>query len=266
MVNGPWFDPETLASCERRPGVRVVRIPTPGISGARLEGRRQVRTPYFLMLDDDDELHPNAIRALIDVLKASTASVGVALGDAFNTGRGTRYGFVPSIERIESNSLDALMHQNWLILQATLFRSSRVGPDFFDIQTVSNECTLIAFKLALAGVGVKVLDQAVATIHYSPEVPSESKTEHFITREPEALAQVLAWNVPKETARALKRKIGAAQHFNAEWFLRRGKLSRAWVAHWASLSSPGGWRYLAFTRRLIGRSLLKPLQSRATNG
>ena len=251
VVNGQSFDNNLLHHIRSIKCVRVLMVKEAGIANARLQGRLNVSAPHFLMLDDDDELLPNAVGDMLAAFRSAPEGTGLVLADSYNTGRRGKYGFVPSPSAIEDNPLDALTRQNWLILQSTLFRTVTVPPEVFKVETLSNECTLIAYKICVAGIGVKVLDSVVATVHFSPNLPSESKTEHFITQEPIAIKQLLALDLPIHIKNRLNMKLGAAHHYNAEYFLRQRKFRHAWRSHLASLITTGGLRYNAFTRYLL---------------
>ncbi len=248
VVNGTWFEPALLQSVTDTEGVTVLMLASPGISKARLHGRMHVNTPYFLFLDDDDELYPHALQALLHTFNTSDDDTGLVVADAYNDYRNRNYGFLPSAEAIEHDPLDALLEQNWLIAQSALFKTARAPAAFFDIDTASNECTMIAFNLARASTKVRVNRQVLALIH--DQADSESKTEHFITQEPLVVRWMLAQPVSSGIRSKLHRKLASAYHNNSAYYLERKMFRKAVVAHIRSMLVPSGKRYALYGRHI----------------
>lgn len=249
VVNGNNCDLALLNEIEASSKVRVVRLAEPGISNARWQGLLHVRSEYFLMLDDDDELLPDAIRRLIAAFNRSPADTAIIVGDVYNTDMKGNYLSAEYCAEIERDPLESLTNRNWLILQSTLLRTAAIDSDCFNVDIASNECTVIAFRLALAGAKVRTLQERVATIYSTPV--SESKTERYVVDGGHTVAQILKMNLPENIRHRLERKLSAMHHVSAEYFLNRGDIRRAWSYHHASLKSRGGWRYLTFTRHFL---------------
>lgn len=249
VVNGNWFEPDLLKTVTATEGVMVLMLASPGISRARLHGRKHVTTPYFLFLDDDDELYPHALHTLLQTFDYSDEDTGLVVADAYNDYRNRNYGFFPSAEAIEQDPMDALLKQNWLIAQSALFKTERAPVHFFDIDTSSNECTMIAFNLALANTKVRVNRQVLAVIH--DKADSESKTEHFITQEPLVVRWMLTQPVSADIRAKLRRKLASAHHNNSAYYLERNMLRKALVAHVKSILIPGGDPYALYVRHIV---------------
>lgn len=249
VVNGHWADPVLLEKVTNLPGVKVLQIAEAGISIARLHGRRKVETPYFLFLDDDDELYPNALEELLATFAASDSDTGLVIADAFNDYRNCKYGFDPSAAAIERDPLSTLLDQNWLIVQSALFKTALAPAHLFDLETKSNECTMIAFNLALEKIKVRVNENALALIHDKPD--SESKTEHFITQESDVVKWMLTRDVPPEIKAKLRRKLAATFHNNSTYYLERRLFRKAMLAHVRSLLVPGGDPYFLYGRHIL---------------
>lgn len=255
VVNGNRVDSELLEEISGLPNVLVLRIDTAGISIARLEGRRSVETPYFLFLDDDDELCPNALGELLSTFNANDSDTGLVIADAYNDYRQSNYGFVPSASAIEQDPLSTLLDQNWFIAQSALFKTELVPEYLFDIHTKSNECTMIAFNLALLNIKIRVNQQVLAIIHDKPD--SESKTEHFITEETAVVRWMLSNNaIPIMVRRKLRRKLAACLHNNSIYYLERRRFGKSIWAHFTSLLVPGGARYFLYGRHIL-RGMVK---------
>ena len=93
------------------------------------------------------------------------------------------------------------------------------------------------------------LDTATYRINDSPV--SLSKSDAYLRSELEILERVLALPLPPRARRAVRRKLGRACHVFAEKSRRAGQQAQAWCYHLGSLSKPGGWRYLPYSRKLM---------------
>jgi glycosyltransferase involved in cell wall biosynthesis len=253
VVNGHRFDSVLLEQVSSMPRVKVLQIAEAGISIARLHGRRNVETPYFLFLDDDDELYPNALEELLGTFASSDSDTALVIGDAYNDYRNCNYGFKPSAAAIERDPLSTLLDQNWLIVQSALFKTALAPAHLFDLETRSNECTMIAFNLALEKMKVRVNEKALSLIHDKPD--SESKTEHFITQENEVVKWMLTKDVPPVIRVKLRRKLAAAFHNNSTYYLERRMFLKSFRAHIQSLLVPEGDSYFLYGRHILMRML-----------
>lgn len=260
VVNGNWIDPELLKHVSNMPGVTILTIVEAGISIARLHGRRNVETPYFLFLDDDDELCPTALEEMLATFDASDPDTGLVIADAYNDYRLCNYGFKPSPAAIELDPMSTLLDQNWLIAQSTLFKSARAPAHLFDLDTKSNECTMIAFNIALEKIKVRVNEKVLAIIHDKPD--SESKTEHFITQESEVVKWMLSKNIPVEVRKKLHRKLAATFHNNSEYYLERSIFWQSLVQHTKSMFVRGGESYFLYGRHILSKFLERTLARR----
>jgi len=88
----------------------------------------------------------------------------------------------------------------------------------------------------------------------SPAAVSLSRA--FTMGQADALRRIIQLAaLPREIRNEYRRRIADAYHTAADNDYHNGELADAWRSHYASLRSPGGWRYVPFTRRLIGASL-----------
>lgn len=249
VVNGNKYDDELLKIIIGIQGVTVLLLEAAGIAGARYYGRKNVLTPYFSFLDDDDELYPYSIREQLLTFNSSDSNTGLVIADAYSVYNNCNFGWVATPEEIEQDPLSALLKSNWLIIQSALFKSSQVPVRLFDIKTRSNECTVLAFALSLANVKVRVNDKALSIIHDS--AVSESKSEYFITKETDAIKCIMAMNLPGNIRAGLKYKLSSAFHNNSVYYLRRSLIFKSLASHFRSLFLPGGMRYIAYTRHIL---------------
>jgi glycosyltransferase involved in cell wall biosynthesis len=248
VINGNRFDHNLLTKVKNY-GVGILILEKAGISSARLLGRQNITSPYFMFLDDDDELYPYSTKELLQSFNSSNSDIGIVIADAYSCQRQRNFGFVSTPEEIESNPLKALLKENWLIIQSALFKTESVPAFLFDIETTSNECTLLAFRLANHNIKVKVNTKPLAIIHDSPN--SESKSEHFITKEPDVIKTIIKMDLPKDITSELKQKLSKSFHNNSTYYLNRGLIFKAIHAHINSLILPGGFKYLLYTRHLL---------------
>lgn len=249
VVNGNRYDEELLKKIISTQGVTVLFLETAGIARARHYGREHVETPYFSFLDDDDELYPYSIREQLLTFNSSDSNTGLVVADAYSVYNNRNFGWVATREEIERNPLSALLKANWLIIQSALFKSSLVPAQLFDIKIQSNECTILAFNLALANVKVRVNEKALSIIHDS--AVSESKSENFITKETDAIKYIMAMDLPSDIRSGLKYKLSSAFHNNSVYYLRKNFILKSFSSHLRSLFLPSGMRYLAYTRHIL---------------
>jgi hypothetical protein len=248
VVNGERFDPRLFEELERRRGVRVVYQKEASIFLARRRARECVETPYFAMLDDDDELLPGALRARLQPL-LDDATVDVVVSNGYLADEGEESLILADVAGIGQDPLGRLMEANWLPTAAGLYRSSAVTPDYFDVTLRSIDMTYLAFRLALDK-RLVFLGQPTFRKRYSAD--SISSTDAWMLPAADTLRKMLTFPMPASVRRKLRRKYGAALHAASDHFLRHGSPGKAWSCHLRSLMQPSGLaRYGLYTRRLL---------------
>src|SRR5262245_51696166 len=70
VVNGPFAAPALRESLARRQDLRLITLAEPGLPRALRAGRAAVETAYFCVLDDDDELLPEALAIRLGAFEA----------------------------------------------------------------------------------------------------------------------------------------------------------------------------------------------------
>jgi glycosyltransferase involved in cell wall biosynthesis len=252
VVNGDRAAPEVLERLRGRPEVRLLVLAEASLPRALRAGRARVDTPHFAVLDDDDELLPDALRIRLDALaEAPDADVAVTSG-YFENGDGRALS-IEDFRQIQAAPLRMLFVQHWLPPCAGLFRTSTVGADLFDDIPEYREWTYLALRLALAR---RIRFVARPTFVYRTDTPdSLSKSRAYCLAGPPALARMLTLPLPAEVRAALRVRLGVDQHCASACELGHGNYRAAWRWHWQSLRQPEGWRYLPYSRNLLVGSL-----------
>jgi glycosyltransferase involved in cell wall biosynthesis len=130
VVNGDAGAPQVLEQLRRRADVRLATSGEANLPRALHTGRTLVDTPYFAVLDDDDELLPGALRTRLDALdRAPHADVVVTNG--FLAGAGRCVLNVDDFQPIRRDPLRMLLEHHWLPPCAGLFRTGTVTASFF---------------------------------------------------------------------------------------------------------------------------------------
>ncbi len=255
VVNGDVFDPELVAALERRPDIRVLRIAQRSFANAILAGRREVRTPYFGFLDDDDEYLPGAIDRRLATLEAdATADVIVTNGFRRSVGKESRA--FNRLHAVEADPLGTLFCENWLASCGALFRTSSVPLSLFEDYHEHVEWTWFAFKLVNAGLKIRVNNEPSFVINESRD--SASKSLECLASVVTLYQRVLASPQRPEIRALLRRRLSMAHHSLSSHELEYGSRIKAWRHHLRSLAESGGWRHARFSLRLIAASLGGP--------
>jgi glycosyltransferase involved in cell wall biosynthesis len=252
VVNGGRVAPELLEHLRRRPEIRLTVLADASLPRALHAGRARVDTPYFAVLDDDDELLPDALRIRLHVL-AEAADADVAVTNGYLEDGARRTLSIDDFRQIQAAPLRMLFVQHWLPPCAGLFRTSTVGAELFEDIPEYREWTYLALRLALAR---RLRFAARPTFVYRTDTPdSLSKSRDYCLAGPPALARMLTLPLPAEARAALRVRLGVDQHCASACELDHGNYRAAWRWHWQSLRQPEGWRYLPYSRNLLVDSL-----------
>src|SRR5262249_46984075 len=147
VVNGSIADDDVIAQLKGRRDIRLFFSPKPGVSAARALGRREVDTPFFGTLDDDDELLASSISVRVAPMLADP-TIDVVVSNGYHELQGARRLSIDGIDRFQQDPLMALMDVCWLNSAGGLYRSSRVEAAVFDTAPDVMEWTHLAFQLA----------------------------------------------------------------------------------------------------------------------
>lgn len=247
LVNGNRYDPELLDRLRADARLRVVYQEEGSLPAALRHARTLVTGEYFTFVDDDDEYLPNALRIRLEPMLTNLTLDVVATNGYRAAPDDVRY--IGNADAINRDPLAAMIDQNWLASCGGLFRSSAIHAEYFDGKTKYFEWTLLAYRILFAGHKVLFLDAPTYRINDSPG--SLSKSLEYRRASAGFIEYLLTLHPPRRIAYALKRKLSAAQHDLSSQLLKSGDRKNAWRFHLKSLSGPGAWRYLIYTRRLL---------------
>lgn len=248
IVNGTRYDSEELKYWSSHQGVDVHQLPIGDVQKARLYGRDQVRTAYFSFLDDDDEYLPGGLATRL-VCMMGTPRPDVVVANGLIEQQGETRTALTQIDAHQRNPLRSLASENWLPSAAAVFRTSRIGRDFFAYDDPLMEWTALAFRLAVAGMTIEFIEALTYKINDSPV--SLSKSAAYATGVSETLRRLVALDVPSDVAPIWDAKYREALHALADHYRTQGNWREAWRAHIQTLCQRGGLRYASYTRHLL---------------
>jgi len=259
VVNGRVGAPDLLEHVRRRSDIRLVILEEANLPRALQAGRQHVETPYFGVLDDDDELLPDALQIRLGALEAAAAA-DVVVTNGYLAGRGRAELNIPDFAEVQADPLRRLLRQHWLPPCAGLFRTAAVTPALFDGIPRYREWTYLALRMAL---GLRICFTAQPTFVYRTDTPgSLSKSRPYCLAGPSAIGRMLELDLPADVRAVLRIRLAGDLHSAAVCELDDGHYGAAWVWHLKSLVQPSGWRYLPFARNL----LLGPLAGDGVHG
>lgn len=255
VLNGTRASPAVERWLRRDERIRLIALEQADLPTALRVGRAAVDTPYFGSLDDDDELLPGALAHRVELLEHGDrgddpSPADVVVTNGYRREDGTDRLNVPADAAVAADPLRSLLEANWLLPGSWLCRSSTVHEELFDGMPRYLECTYLAARFAT---GYEMRWSGRPTVAYRLGSPgAESRSRGYVVGQADALRRILELPLPADVERDFRRRIAVAYHGAAEYDRRSGDFGAAWRWHLASLRSPGGWRYLPYTRRLIG--------------
>jgi glycosyltransferase involved in cell wall biosynthesis len=248
LVNGRHYCEHLLSELKESSEAHLIRSSASSLAEALLAGRREVSTPFFSFLDDDDEYLPGAIDARLAILEASP-EISVVVTNGFRHVQGQDQLAMQNLPNIPQDPLYALFQENWLASCGGLFRTRNVPVDtFLDIHHL-REWTWIAFRLASEEFKIASLDIPTFRIHDTPA--SASKSEKYLLSQVGLYQRMLSMPPRPDIARIIRRRLPQAWHDVSSHHMEKGALDLAWTSHLKSLRHPAGWKYLSYTRKLL---------------
>lgn len=253
MVNGDRRNAAVMARLLRRTGIVWQVMDAPDPAGALVKGVQRVTAPFYMVLDDDDELLPDTLRGLIPALPAACA------WDVLITNRYCRSGRTIHIETadLEAQAADpmaSLLDDNWLAPGRAVFRSATVTDALIDVGQFNQEWTHIAMRLVSHELRLQFRDIPSALCHDTEGSASKSD----LCRQNE----IRFWHtIDAEIAldRRLRRRVASKRanllHSMAVRRAHSGQPWAAWHYHLQSLRPPHFFKYILYTRKLLGPSL-----------
>ena len=252
VVNGTSGAPEVLQHLRRRVDIRLTMLEEANLPAALYAGRVMVDTPYFAVLDDDDELLPGALRTRLDALEAASGA-DIVVTNGFLAGDGRCQLSVHDFDTARTDPLRTLLVNHWLPPCGGLFRTSAVAAEFFEGIPRYREWTYLALRLALTR-RISFVEQP--TFVYRTDTPdSLSKSRAYCLAGPPAVARMLELPLPADVRAALRVRLAGDMHSASSRELADGNYRAAWRWHCQSLVQPSGWRYLPYGWKLLLGSL-----------
>jgi hypothetical protein len=241
---------ESALRSDRR--IRLLQVDGVDVPAKLRAGRAEVTTPFFGTLDDDDLLVPGGLARRLDVLcRFPDCTVVVSNGYLRSTSGDTV--LVPPGANVAADPLGAMVSANWCLPGSWLARTDRISADVFDGMPPHLENTFLALRFATEH-HMRWLDEPTVT-HVMGSPAAQSMSREFVLGQADGLRRIIRLALPREIRAEYRRRIAAAYHAAADHDYRAGYVADAWRWHLASLRSPGGWRYLPFTRQLIRASI-----------
>ena len=249
VVNGPRWDPALVATLDQMSDVHVARLPEPSMPGAMAAGRALVDTELFVELDDDDELMPGAlVRRARRMAEADRPDAVVTNALIRRNGADTLN--IPDMNAVARSPLRSLLQRNWLVPGAAMFRTATVPVELFAAIPRYLEWTYLGLVLSQTRRLAFLSEPTV--IHYSGHPFSVDQSRECLLERPMAFETLLKLDLPVSIKRLLRIRRSAAHHAAAEALCASGNRRAAWMTHLRSLAGPGGWRYVLYTRYLLG--------------
>jgi hypothetical protein len=248
VANGERYDASLMDDLSRRQDIRFAYFREASPGRAMRIGREAVTAPFFAFLDDDDEFLPNALSARLEVMQID-AGLDVVVTTGFFEKNGELNIHIPNIAEDQDDPLFAITKRCWLSSCGGLFRSRSVTADYFDGTTDYQELTLLAFKLVVAGLKIRFLNQPTYIVHDTPG--SLSKSHAHVEASELVIGEMLSYRMPAHVRRSLQEKYRNTLHVLVENYGAQGLQWKAWRYHLRSMTPPHTFKYLAYTRKLI---------------
>lgn len=251
LVDGNGYDEHLLDTLRQRPEVLLHFQPesTPGRGRAIAAGRQLVTAPYFMYLDDDDELLPAGM-AQVAEHAASNHDWDVLITNGYFSANGKRTPMYLDLGVHAAHPLRSLMSECWLFPGASVFRTESVSAAFLDTDRDHHEWTYLAFLLTIDKKRIGFLD--VPTIVYNDTPISASKLFRHEEEQISLLEEMKAdARVDALTRAIIERKYRNTLHVLARHYWQRGVRGKAWSYHLRSMRPPFTFKYLLFSRKLL---------------
>ena len=247
VVNGSIYDAELTQLLKKLPDTELVFSEIADLALAIEYGRRLVNTKYFSFLDDDDEYIENTLLSRVSRLEGD-ASIDLLVTNGYDVCNGEQTLRVKNPTAVNHDPLKALMDYNWLASCGGTFRSTTVTNEFFKKPVKYYEWTTIAFRI-IGELNLVFVD--VPTYRVNDSIVSLSKSSEYIVASEDILRMMLESDKSKNIRKILNRKLSSVLHTISDFHRHDNNLASAWNYHIKSLLCSGGYRYLAYTRRLL---------------
>lgn len=248
VVNGERYHPPLVDALKARPGVRVHYMRTASAGLAIAEGRKLVTAPYFMFLDDDDELVEQGLEPLARHLGAGAWDVLITNG--YFSSNGKLRPMYLDLMAHAIHPLRSLLAECWLCPGASVFRTESISSQLLEVERNYHEWTYVAFLLALAAKRIDFLD--VPTVAYQDTTGSASKSLEYDEGALDLLEEMKTDpRVDAKTRAMMEQKYRNMLHNLAFRYWRQGMPGKAWRSHLRSMRPPFTFKYLLSSRKLL---------------
>jgi glycosyltransferase involved in cell wall biosynthesis len=248
VVNGGCRDPQVMAALRRRRDIALIEIEG-GLNDASRAGREAVSTACFAFLDDDDEYLPGSAALRVAALR-DDPSADLAVGNGiFQPLAAPAYPIIADVAAARIDPWASLGQTNWLASCGGTFRTSAFPVQWFT-DLPQFEWTWLAYRSLLER-RIVFIDALTYVIHDTP--CSASKSEAMDLAQMTLARKLLTLDLPPQERLKVVRRASSFLHSLSESNLRQGRRWAAALYHLRSVTAPGGWRYLPYTRHLILR-------------
>ena len=247
VINGSLYDARLTELIQNIPNTELVFSKVADLALAIEHGRSLVNTKYFSFLDDDDEYIQNTLISRINRLEEDD-SIDVLVTNGYDISNGVQELRVKDSAAINHDPLKALMNYNWLASCGGTFRSATVSKEYFKKPVKYYEWTTIAFRVS-GELNVVFVD--IPTYCVNDSTVSLSKSSDYIVASEDILRMMLASGKSRKIKKILHIKLSSVLHTISDFHRNNNNLTSAWIYHMKSLLYTGGYRYFAYTRRLL---------------
>jgi hypothetical protein len=248
IVNGGSPDPGLVDELTNDSRLEVLRIPEGTLPAALRAGEAHARATYFTTLDDDDELLPGGLAARVDAF-GRDGTIGAVVTNGIRRDADGDSLHRDDLAQVRADPMGSMLRGNWLLPGAWLVKGAALPAPLFEHIPRYLECTYLALRLA-TWVRIGFLDEPTV-VWYTNSPAAMHHSLEFLEGQAEALLSLLELPLPGALHAEYRRRTGDAWHAAADFMLHHGRRREAWTHHLRSLRSPGGWRYLPFTRRFL---------------
>lgn len=245
VVNGQKFDGAVLNTLKGMPDIILHQEHQASASLARNVGRQLVTAPYFMYLDDDDQLIEDSIFPSVRWLRLNPDDDLIITNGFFSDGSQCT-----DINKHVTHPLLTLLDENWLQTGAAIFRSSSIDESLVCSEWSHMEWTHMAFEICANNKKIHFMD--IPTVRISDTPNSMSKHPQQLQTTLELMRQI---RFDSRFGRAIRRKALRKHlcilHDAAESYRSQGDYARAWQCHLQSLRPPTTLRHIMYSRKLI---------------
>lgn len=252
VVNGNHFDISLCNWLKSQPDVIYSYLDEASLPLALLKGRQLVETEFFSFLDDDDEYLLRATDYRLACLREHL-EVDLLICNGYVNCDGVKKIIFDDLNNVLTDPLSAIFNRNWLASCGGIFRTSSIGCNYFQDGMAFLEWTWLAFLIASAGHKIQILDSPTFVINDTPE--SASKSEKYLRAHIHLYERMLGSNPRADLIPIINHRLANAWHNISDHQRTSGKLMDSWLSHLKCLQYPEGWRFLSYTKNLIGSSL-----------